>query len=223
MYIIKDHIDRPNADLIRAFAQLSTPNISDALGRDGGVDTRIRPAFPGARLAGPAYTVLNYPKDNLMTHYALKHAQPGDVIMVDNGCGTHGSGWGELMSMAAKLKGLGGIVIDGTVRDVDELGKIGLPVFAAGVTAEGTVKVTPGSINCPITCGGVCVSPGDIVVGDENGVVVVPGQRAKEVLEASLAISDKEKAMRKRILDGESIYDILNLGQYLELATVKHV
>ena len=223
MYVIKDHIDRLNADLIRAFSQLSTPNISDALGRDGGMDTRIRPAFPGARLAGSAYTVLNYPKDNLMTHYALKHAQPGDVILVDNGCGTHGSGWGELMSTAAKLKGLGGIVIDGTVRDVNELGKIGFPVFAAGVTAEGTVKVTPGGINCPITCGGVCVSPGDVVVGDENGVVVVPGPRAKEVLETSMAISEREKAMRKRILNGESIYDILNLSQYLELATVKHV
>jgi 4-hydroxy-4-methyl-2-oxoglutarate aldolase len=153
MYVIKDYIDRPNADLIRAFSQLATPNISDALGRDGGMDTRIRPAFPGSRLAGSAYTVLNYPKDNLMTHYALKHAQPGDVILVDNGCGTHGSGWGELMSMAAKLKGLGGIVIDGTVRDVAELGKIGVPVFSAGFAAEGTVKVTPGGINCPITCG----------------------------------------------------------------------
>jgi len=223
MYVIKDTIDRPDTDLIRAFTQLSTPNISDALGRNGGMDSRIRPAFPGARLAGPAYTVRNYPKDNLMSHYALKNAQPGDVIVVDNGCGTHGSGWGELMSMAAKVKALGGIVIDGTVRDVDELEKIGIPIFAAGVTAEGTVKVTPGGINCPITCGGVCVLPGDVVAGDENGVVVVPGQRAKEVLETALAISEKEKALRKRILNGESLYDILNLGQYLELSTVKHV
>ena len=223
MYVIKDHIDRQNADLIRAFSQLPTPNISDALGRDGGMDARIRPAFPGARMAGSAFTVLNYPKDNLMTHYALKHAQPGDVILVDNGCGTHGSGWGELMSMAAKVRALGGIVIDGTVRDVDELGKVGFPVFAAGVTAEGTVKVTPGGINCPITCGGVCVSPGDVVIGDENGVVVVPRKRAKEVLKTSMAIFEKEKIMRKRILNGESIYDILNLGQYLELATVKHI
>lgn len=223
MYVIKDHIERPDADLIRALFQLPTPNISDALGRDGGMDARIRPAFPGARLAGPAYTVLNYPKDNLMTHYALKNALPGDVIVVDNGCGTHGSGWGELMSMAAKVKGLGGIVIDGTVRDVDELRKIGVPIFAAGVTAEGTVKVTPGGINCPVTCGGVCVLPGDVVVGDENGVVVVTGPRAKEVLRNALAISEKEETIRQRILKGETLYDIFNLGQYLELETVKHV
>jgi 4-hydroxy-4-methyl-2-oxoglutarate aldolase len=223
MYVIKREIDRPDAEQIQAISRIPTPNISDALGRDGGMHSRIRPVFSTARLGGPAYTVLNYPKDNLMTHYALKSANPGDVIVVDNGCGIHGSGWGELMSIAAKVRGLGGVVIDGTVRDVDELSKIGLPIFAAGITAEGTVKVSPGGINCPVSCGGISVSPGDVIVGDENGVVVVPRWRLKEVIQTALAISEKEKTMRQRILNGETIYDILNLGQYLELETVRHI
>jgi 4-hydroxy-4-methyl-2-oxoglutarate aldolase len=221
MYVIRKHFDRPDPELVQNLSKLPTPNISDALGRQGGMQSRIRPVFPEARLAGPAYTVLNYPKDNLMTHYALKHASPGDIIVVDNGCGTHGSGWGELMSLAASRKGLGGVVIDGTVRDVDELAEIGIPIFASGVTAEGTVKVTPGGINCPINCGGLAISPGDIIIGDNNGVVVVAYGRIAEVLETSSGIKQKEKIIREKVLNGESLYDIFGLEKILGLHPVK--
>jgi 4-hydroxy-4-methyl-2-oxoglutarate aldolase len=223
MYVIRNHFDRPDPVLVKKLSKLPTPNISDALGRQGGMESRIQPVFPGARMAGPAYTVLNYPKDNLMAHYALKHASPGDVIVVDNGCGTHGSGWGELMSLAAKNKGLGGVVIDGTVRDVDELAEIGIPIFASGVTAEGTVKVSPGGINCPINCGGIAVSPGDVVIGDNNGVVVVPHGRVEDVLKTSSDIKQKEKKIRERVLNGESLYDIFGLEKIINLHPVKFI
>ena len=202
--------------MVSKLSQLPTPNISDAMGRAGGMSYEIRPMYRGAKLCGPAYTVANYSKDNLMSHYALKHSQPGDVLVVDSRCGRHGSGWGELMSFAAKMKGLAGIVIDGTVRDIYELEELKFPVFARGAQGEGTVKSTPGKVNCPITCGGIAVMPGDIVVGDENGIVVVPLDQAKTVLEAALAIPDKEANIRKRILAGETLYDILGIGTIID-------
>ncbi len=109
--------DQSAGQLFQRLSALSSTLISDALGRSGGMDHAIRPMYPEARCCGPAYTVRNYAKDNLMSHYALKHSRPGDVLVLDGSCGRHGSGWGELMSLAAKQKGLGGIVLDGTVRD----------------------------------------------------------------------------------------------------------
>ncbi len=204
--------DRAAEGLFQELSALSSTIISDALGRSGGMDHAIRPMYPGARCCGPAYTVKNAAKDNLMSHYALKHSRPGDVLVLDCSCGRHGSGWGELMSLAAKHKGLGGIVIGGTVRDIHQLPGIGFPVFARGVQAEGTVKNTPGEVECPVSCGGVTVLPGDVVLGDENGVVVVPRDRAEAVLEAARHLQAKEEGLRRRILEGETLYDILGLN-----------
>ena len=203
--------DRTAGGLFQKLSALSSTIISDALGRSGGMNHAIRPMYPGARCCGPAYTVKNAAKDNLMSHYALKHSRPGDVLVLDSSCGRHGSGWGELMSLAAGQKGLGGIVIDGTVRDIDQLPGIGFPVFARGVQAEGTVKSTPGEVEGPICCGGVSVLPGDVVIGDENGVVVVPRDRAEAVLEAALNLQAKEEDIRRRIIAGETLSDILGL------------
>lgn len=202
---------RVSDEILEKLSKLPTPNISDAMNRAGGMSYKIRPMYRGAKLCGPAYTVQNYSKDNLMSHYALKHSQPGDVLVVDSRCG-YGSGWGELMSIVAKAKGLAGLVIDGTVRDIYELGDIGFPIFAKGVQAEGTVKNTPGKVNCPVSCGGLTVMPGDIIVGDENGVVVIPVEQINSVLEGAQAISDKEESIRPRINAGEALYDILNIS-----------
>lgn len=204
--------DRDAGGLFQKLSALSSTIISDALGRSGGMVHAIRPMYPGARCCGPAYTVKNAAKDNLMSHYALKHSRPGDVLVLDGSCGRHGSGWGELMSLAAKLKGLGGIVLDGTIRDIDQLPEIGFPVFARGVQAEGTVKSTPGEVERPVCCGGLTVLPGDVLIGDENGVVVVPRDRAETVLEAALSLQAKEEGIRSRLLEGETLYDILGLG-----------
>lgn len=202
---------RVSDEILDKLSKIASPNISDAMGRAGGMSYEIRPMYRGAKLCGPAYTVQNYSKDNLMSHYALKHSQSGDVLVIDSRCG-HGSGWGELMSLAAQKKGLGGIIVDGSVRDIYELEEIGFPIFAKGVQAEGTVKSTPGKVNCPVSCGGLTVMHRDIIVGDENGVVVIPLGQVTSVLEAAQAIQDKEESIRPRIMEGEALYDILNIN-----------
>jgi 4-hydroxy-4-methyl-2-oxoglutarate aldolase len=217
MFIIRNEFPRPNQGVIEALGKIPTPNLSDAMGRSGAMHSDIKGVFPEARLAGPAYTVRNYAKDNLMSHYALKHASPGDILVVDNGGFKESAGWGELMSRSAKVRGLGGIVIDGGTRDVPELRELKFPVFARCVIPEGTVKVTPGSINCPVNCGGLTVCPGDVVVGDDDGVVVIPREQAELILEKARAIIEKEKSIRERILAGETIYDILNLDKFLDV------
>ena len=201
-----------SASCLQGFSRIATPNISDAMERSGGMHPEIGPMFSGAKVCGPAFTVKNYAKDNLMSHYALRDCRPGDVIVVGETCGGAGSGWGELMSLAARAKGVAGVVIDGTVRDVIDLGKIKFPVFARGAQPQGTVKNTPGQINCPVVCGGVVVAPGDLIVGDEDGVVVVPADIAARVLESARAIQQKEEMVRDRLAKGEILFDILQIG-----------
>ncbi|MCF8105673.1 MAG: 4-carboxy-4-hydroxy-2-oxoadipate aldolase/oxaloacetate decarboxylase [Desulfohalobiaceae bacterium] len=215
MYLIKDDFERPEAGILEVLSTLSTPNVSDALGRFGGMDSNIRSLFKGVKVTGPAYTVMNYSKDNLMAHYALKYANPGDVLVVTQQGSKRGSGWGELMSLAAKVKGLAGLVIDGPVRDVSELEEIGFPIFSNGVMAEGTVKKNPGAVNYPVCCGGQAVSPGDVILGDDDGVVVIPFSKLEKTVQKAKSIEENEVLMKKRILSGESIYDILGLGKYL--------
>lgn len=217
MFLIQRDFTRPNPEVIKALGELPTPILSDAMGRAGAMDSQIRGVFTGARLAGPAYTVKNYAKDNLMSHYALKYAAPGDILVVDNGGFFKAAGWGELMSLTAKMKHLGGIVVDGGVRDRQSLAELGFPVFARNVIPEGTVKTTPGSINVPVNCGGITVCPGDVIVGEEDGVVVIPGGRAELVLEKARAIVEKEKVLRERILAGEVPFDILKLRKYMNI------
>ena len=149
-----------------------------------------------------------------MSHYALKHAQPRDILVLDNGGYYEASGWGELTSVSAKAGGLGGIVVDGGVRDLEKIVKIRFPVFSRCITPEGTAKLNFGEINCPVNCGGVTVRPGDIVVGDDDGVVVIPYEAAKDVLETAKAILEKEAEIRRRLEDGETIFDMLNLGTF---------
>ena len=201
------------ASTLAAFSKIATPNLSDAMNRSGGMHYRIGPMFRGARVCGPAFTVQNYAQDNLMSHYALRDCRPGYVIVVGDTCSVSGSGWGELMSLAARARGIAGVVIDGTVRDVDDLAGIGFPVFATGVQPQGTVKNTEGRVGCPVVCGGVVVEPGDLIVGDADGVVVVPSKSANEVLAAAKAVQAKEEQVRTRLAGGEILYDILNIGK----------
>lgn len=217
MFLIRDEFPRADPNVIEGLANIPTPTLSDAMGRYGGMCSEIKGVFPSAKLAGPAFTVKNYAKDNLMSHYALKHASPGDILVVNNGGFKEAAGWGELMSTSAKVRGLGGIVIDGAVRDRLQLAQVKFPVFARCVIPEGTVKVTPGSINYPVSCGGITVCPGDVIVGDDDGVVVIPREGTELILEKARAIMEKEKHIRERILNGETIYDILNLDRFLDV------
>jgi 4-hydroxy-4-methyl-2-oxoglutarate aldolase len=175
----------------------------------------IGPLYRGARVIGPAYTVLCHPNDNLIVHYAVKFARPGDVLVIATGSHTASSAWGELLSLSAKQRGLAGVVTDGSSRDRSQIETIGFPVYARSVTPQGTFKQCAGSVNVPVSCAGVSVSPGDLIVGDDDGVVVVPFESIETILSLAGQASEKEREMRHRILNGEVMYDFLKLDDIL--------
>ncbi len=163
------------------------------------------------RLCGPALTVQTYRADNLAIHVALDMARPGDVLVIDAGGITDTGLWGGIMNHMAQLKKLGGTILDGGVRDSQELAGSGFPVFSRAVSPQGGFKASPGSINIPISCGGVPVLPGDLVAGDADGVVVVPSAKTEEILKKTLAVVEKEKELRKRMDNGEILFSLLKL------------
>jgi 4-hydroxy-4-methyl-2-oxoglutarate aldolase len=213
--MIRDNFPRPDSETVAALGAIPTANLGDALGRQSVMHSRIKGVYGGCRLAGPAYTAKNHPKDNLMSHYALAHASPGDVLVIDTGGFREAAGWGELMTLAAKVRGLGGVIIDGGVRDAAALAQMRFPVFAACRTPLGTVKAIPGSINQPVLCGELIVNAGDIVVGDDDGIVVVPAERAEAALKQARAIAAKEEALRQKVKRGESLYALFGLGKLI--------
>ena len=156
------------------FADCRRRSSSDTMGRQGSMDHTIGPLFPEAALCGPAVTVKAFPADNLIFHKALQLVRPGDVLVIDVDEYKDAAGWGELMSISAQVQGVAGIVLNGAVRDREAIRRLGFAVFCAAVVPRGTYKAHPGSINVPVSVGGLAVHPGDIVVGDADGVVVVP-------------------------------------------------
>lgn len=193
----------PESDITQ-FENFAVANVGDAMGRFGIMNHRIKPINnPGVQLVGSAITVRTRAADNLMIHMALNVAQAGDVIVVEvQGSPLNGL-WGGLMTAAAIEKGLAGVVIDGGIRDMAEIRDSGFPVFTRAIIAAGGDKEGPGEVNVPISCGGVPVSPGDIIIGDEDGVAVVPKAEAKEVLERVVTIKALEEKKLKATERGE--------------------
>ena len=199
---ILDIPQRPDARLIAEFAKMVTPHLSDSMERLYAGGPRLRPMHRQGKLAGPAFTVKTAAGDNLLVHKALDAARAGDVIVVDAGGFLDNAIIGELMMTRAKQRGVAGIVIWGAIRDSAEIGGGTYPVFAAGVTHRGPYKNGPGEINVPIMMGGTPVNPGDIIVGDADGLVAVPQELALQVLASAKAILAKETASMKQILAG---------------------
>jgi RraA family protein len=179
-----------------------TPHLSDSLERLYAGGPGLRPMYKGGTLAGPAFTVKTAVGDNLLVHKAIDIAKPGDVIVVDAGGVCDNAIIGELMSARAKQRGVAGMVIWGAIRDSAELGAGEYPVFAAGVTHRGPYKNGPGEINVPIMMGGMTVNPGDIIVGDADGLVAVPQEIAERVLASAKGILEKETKSMKEIVAG---------------------
>ena len=165
---------RPDAALVEGFRQAATGHVGDALGRSAAMDASIKPVISTASFCGVAFTVKTRPVDNLVVWKALEWARPGDVIVIATGGHVAHSTWGDLTSRVAAARGLAAMVTDGAVRDVDGIAGAGMPVFAAAVTPNSPQKDGPGETNVPIACGGQVVHPGDILVGDGDGVIVVP-------------------------------------------------
>ena len=180
---IRHEITRPDLGVITGLAAFETPAISDLLNRLFTMDPGIKPLTGAQRLIGPACTVKVFPGDNLMVHKSLDIAAPGDVVVVDTSGSSLTAALGDLISTKAMHRGIAGFIVDGLVRDIEAIATLeGFPVFARGVTPIGPLHRGPGEINYPIAAGGIVVNPGDIVVGDGNGVVVVPREHAEEVL-----------------------------------------
>ena len=206
----------PSPELIEKLAAIGSATIHEAQGQTGALDSAIKPIDPARRLAGRALTVDTRPADNLMVHYALTKARPGDVLVVDAKGFSEAGLWGDILTLAAQQAGIAGLVVDGMVRDSDVIIEMGFPIFSRGLSIKGTNKVQPGRVNEPIRCAGVTVHPGDIVVGDRDGVVVVPADRAASVLAAAEEREAKEEALRAELKAGKTTVELLGLQPLLD-------
>ena len=180
----------------------------------------IKPLSPSMRIVGCAVTVQTYRADNLLLHVALEMAQEGDVLVVDAGAIPDTGLWGGLMTRMALRKGIGGLIIDGGVRDSQELISLGFPVFARAVSPQGGFKASPGSVNVPVSCGGTAVHPGDLIVADADGVVVASAD-APDILVKAQAIQAKEAALIEKMDRGETLFSLLGLGESLNRLGLK--
>jgi RraA family protein len=191
-------INRPSPDLISQFEGLPVPVIADNMNRMFCMDARIRP-FNDKKLLGSAFTIRTRPGDNLLVHKALDLAEPGDILVVDAQGDLTNAIIGELMALYAQKRNLGGLIIDGAVRDVDALRHLDIPIYAAGVNPRGPYKDGPGEINVPINCGGAVVNPGDILVGDQDGIVVINPADAEQLIIHSRNKLASEEETKKEI------------------------
>lgn len=207
---------RPSPKIVSLFRQFGAATVYEASGRNGSVDPRIKPLNRGMRLLGPALTVRCHPKDNLMLHKALQIAQPGDIIVADTGGYPNAGYFGDLMATSAIAKQVGGLAIDGSVRDSSGIIEMGFPVFSRGTCMRGTVKDTLGVVNHNIVFGDVVVSPGDLVVGDDDGIVVVPQAKLEDVLEATRRRVEKEIEKTAVLQEGISSVEFNKLDQVFQ-------
>ena len=195
----------------RLLADFGTATVCEAAGGKGIVDVDLKQVVPGSRVAGPARTVLCGQGDNLAVHEALAAVQPGEVLVITMPEPAPFGAVGELVVIQARARGAAGMLVDVAVRDVAELKEIGLPIWARFVRVRGTSKTDPGRLDVPVVVGGATIRPGDVVVMDDDGVVVVPAERVEEVAEGARAREDKESRLRPKLRAGELTYDLLGL------------
>ncbi len=214
-------IERPSKEVIDQFRNIGSATVHEASGRKGYVDCAIKPIAQGVRICGPAFTVQCHPKDNLMLHKALEKAQPGDIIVASVG-GYYDAGYlGGLMATSAVARKIGGLAIDGCIRDSEEIIKMGWPVFCRGFCIFGTGKTGTGLVNHPILFGGTMVNPGDLILGDGDGMVVVDRAECKAVLEKSIERVEAEKKKSVQLAAGVSSVEFNKLGKNFEFLGLK--
>ena len=202
---IRRDFERVSPEVVKKASVFAASILADVAGRRGTVDGRIRPLSTSTRLAGPAFTIEIRAGDNLMIHAAMAMAQPGDILVVDGKADGNCALMGSIMLTACKKLGLGGVVLDGAHRDTEELLALGFPVYSIGSNPNGPTKYIPGRINWPISCGGVAISPGDLVVGDADGVVVIEREKAASMLDlAGQKVADEQRRIAD-ILSGKDI------------------
>jgi 4-hydroxy-4-methyl-2-oxoglutarate aldolase len=216
-------IVRPEPEVIQRLGELGVATVHEAQGRAGLMKPYMRPIYSTAKVAGPAVTVLSHPGDNLMIHAAVEICQPGDVLVVALVSESTDGMFGELLACSARAHGVAGLVIDAGVRDVTGLTEMKFPVWAKAICAQGTVKETAGSVNVDVVCAGALVHPGDIIIGDLDGIVVVPREQAAEVARLGGERLAKEQRSRERLSSGELGIDIYGLRAKLASLGVKYL
>ena len=216
------NIARAEPELIETLGRQGVATIHEAQGRSGLMRPYMRPIYPSARMAASAVTVSCQPGDNLMIHAAIEVCRPGDALVVATTSESTDGMFGELLATSCRAHGIVGLVIDAGVRDVADLTEMDFPVWSKAVSAQGTVKASPGSVNVEIVCAGAPVRPGDVIVGDQDGVVVVKRETAAEIARLGAARIEKEEKSRERLKAGELGVDFYGLRVKLKELGVEY-